>query len=37
MPGAAGTAVLAATGRIPPDGQDERVKLLANRITVARA
>ena len=32
-----GIAVLAAAGRIPPDGQDERVKLLANRITVARA
>jgi AcrR family transcriptional regulator len=32
-----GIAVLAAAGRIPPDGQDERVKLLANRITAARA
>jgi AcrR family transcriptional regulator len=32
-----GIAVLAAAGRIPPEGQDERVKLLANRITVARA
>jgi AcrR family transcriptional regulator len=32
-----GIAVLAAAGRIPPDGQDERVKLIANRITAARA
>jgi AcrR family transcriptional regulator len=32
-----GIAVLAAAGRIPPDGQEERVKLLANRITAARA
>jgi AcrR family transcriptional regulator len=28
-----GIAVLAATGRIPPDGQGERVKILAARIT----
>jgi AcrR family transcriptional regulator len=32
-----GIAVLAAAGRIPPDGQDERVKLIASRITAARA
>jgi hypothetical protein len=30
-------AVLAATGRNPPDGHGERVKLLAARITTARA
>ena len=32
-----GIAVLAAAGRIPPDGQDERVKLIASRITAAQA
>jgi AcrR family transcriptional regulator len=32
-----GMAVLAATGRIPPDCQGERVKFLAARITTARA
>ena len=32
-----GMAVLAATRRIPPDGQDERVRLLAVRITAERA
>jgi AcrR family transcriptional regulator len=32
-----GIAVLAATGRIPPDGQGERVKLLAARIAMAGA
>ena len=32
-----GMAVLAATGRIPPDGQGERAKFLAARITTARA
>jgi AcrR family transcriptional regulator len=32
-----GIAVLAATGRIPPDGQGERVKLLAARVATSRA
>jgi hypothetical protein len=32
-----GIATLAASGRIPPDGQGERVRILAARITAARA
>jgi AcrR family transcriptional regulator len=32
-----GIATLAATGRIPPDGPGERVRLLAARITAGRA